>query len=508
MLWIRLLDSLQAQELAGTQDASYPFWSPDSRWIAFFSGGKLKKIEASGGPPLTLCDAPNPRGGTWNQEGVILFDPTLNEPLYRVSASGGTVTPATSLNFSKGEISHRWPYFLPDGRHFLYLTFGPSLNEVMLGSLDSKESKSLVRSEGSAAYAAGNLLFLRQNTLMAQPFDVKQLELTGDAVPIVDPVQREEVTRRSIFSVSQNGLLAYLEGAGNANRQLIWVDRSGKKVGEVPGADAYRNPRLSPDGKKILYTIETAEFDLWSYDTLRGVKTRLTFGSNSGSPSFDGVWAPDGQRIAYTSVRGAKFGFYEKAANGSGNEQLLMDSPDIVQRVNDWSPDGKFLVFQHNVPGALAISLLPLDGTREPRTFLKSQYAMVRAAFSPDGKWVAYCSNESGDLKVYVVPFPGPGGKWQVSPGSGDFPRWRRDGKELFYLSLDNKMMAAEVKTSETSFTSGAVSELFETRAYWSMVGSYDVTADGQRFLIAYEPERPDAMITVVENWDAELRKR
>jgi eukaryotic-like serine/threonine-protein kinase len=514
VLWVRPLDSLQAQALAGTDDASYPFWSPDSRNVGFFAGGKLKKIEASGGPPLTLCDAPLPRGGSWSQADVILFAPNLNAPLFLVSASGGTATPVTSPDPAKGEVTHRWPQFLPDGRHFLYLAGSPyglketPMNSVVIGSLDSKEKKLLMHTHSGAMYGSGHILFLRQNTLMAQPFDAKRLEFTGEAFPVADPVREEETTIRSYFSVSQNGLLAYLEGAGEGDRELVWVDRGGKKIGGVPGKDVYLGPRISPDGKKVAYVRGASGFDIWSYDFARGVKTSLTFGSGSGQSNLFPIWSPDGQRIAYTSVRGGKFGFYQKAADGSGSEEVLLESTDYVKYLSDWSPDGKFLAYQDNHQGVASTFVLSLSGERNPRPFLQSPFTMVRSSFSPDGRWLAYCSNESGDLKVYVVPFPGPGGKWQVSSGGGDYPRWRGDGKELFYLSLDNKMMAAEVKASGSSFAIGAVRQLFEIRVYRSQVGAYDVTADGQRFILAYEPGQPNESITLVENWDAESKNK
>ena len=514
LLWVRPLDSLQAQVLAGTEEASFPFWSPDSQYIGFFASGKLKKIESSGGPPLTICDAPNPRGGTWNQYGDILFTPSLNVPIHRVSPSGGPPIPVTTLDPPKGVTTHRWPQFLPDGRHFLYVAGTPlsarenPTNAIVLGSLDSKESKLLFHSHAGAEYVAGHILFLRQNTLMAQPFDVKRLELTGDAFPIADPVQETELILQSGFSASGNGALAYLEGTTSASRELIWLDRNGKKVGEVPGADAYTNPRISPDGKTVLYTLISPMYELWSYDTALGVKTRLTFGTSSGRANLSAVWSPDGRRIAFMSLHNGRFGIREKAANGSGDEESLLEESETVKYLNDWSPDGKFLAFQQAPQGMNEVWMLPLTGERKPSPFLQFPFTTYLSAFSPKGKWLAYCSTESGDQKVYVVPFPKPGGKWQVSPGGGCYPRWRRDGKELFYLSADNKIMAAEVKSDGSSFAIGAVKPLFETRVYRSSLGGYDVAADGQRFIICYEPGQPNAAITLVENWDAELKKK
>jgi serine/threonine protein kinase len=515
LLWVRSLDSLQAQALEGTNEASFPFWSPDSHSIGFFALGKLKKIESSGGPSFTICDAPNPRGGSWNQDGVILFTPNLNVPLHRVSANGGAPVPVTTLDPAKGITSHRWPQFLPDGHHFLYVAGTPltpkenPTNAIMLGALDSKESKLLLHAHASAQYASGHILFLQQSTLMAQPFDVRRLDLTGEAFPIADPVQETELILRSMFSASENGPLVYLEGTSSASRELIWLDRNGKKVGEIPGADDYMGPRISPDGKKVLYTVGLASgYDVWSYEMALGLKTRLTFATSSGRASLGPLWSPDGQRIAYTATLNGKFGFYQKPANGSGNEEVLLEENDSVKYPNDWSSDGKFLAFHQAPQGINEIWMLSLTGERKATPFLQFKFSSANSTFSPNGKWLAYSSTESGDQKVYVVPFPGLGGKWQVSPGGGSYPRWRRDGKELFYLSADNKIVAAEVKADGANFAIGAVNPLFETRVCRTNFGGFDVAADGQRFIICHEPGQPNVAITLVENWDAELKKK
>jgi len=513
VLWLRPIDFLQAQPLPGTEGATYPFWSPDSRFIAFFAGGKLKKIESSGGPSFTICDASDGRGGTWNRDGDILLTPAVNSTLFRVSSSGGPLIPVTTLDPSKNETTHRWPYFLPDGRHFLYFTgsvFSPRetlTNSVLLGSLDSKESKLLLHSHTNAIYASGHILFMRQFTLMAQPFDTTSLQLTGDAVPIADPVQEGRSVAKGVFSASENGLLTYVEGASGADRQLEWFDRDGKEMGAVPGADAYAGVRISPDGKRLAYYLDSAGYDIWSFDIARGLKTALSFGSGSGQGNLYPVWSPDGRRIIYTSYRNGKYGLYLKASDGSGTEEPLLETVDRIRFPTDWSPDGKFLTYIEGAQGGWAIWMLPLDGERKPFLFHKSQFAEREASFSPDGKWVSYCSNESGDYKVYVVPFPGPGGKWQVSPTGGCGPRWRRDGKEIFYLSSDNKMMATEVKASGSSFEVGATHALFGTRPY-GVFGRFDVSADGQRFAIPYEAGQPSAAITLVVHWPAELKKK
>ncbi len=377
----------------------------------------------------------------------------------------------------------------------------------MLGSLDSKESKLLLHSHANAIYASGHILFLRQFTLMAQPFDTRSLQLTGDPVPIADPVQEGRSVAKGVFSASQDGLLTYVEGPSGADRQLEWFDRNGKQVGAIPGADAYAGVRLSPDGKKIAYYLDSSGYDVWNYDIARSVKTPLTFGSGSGQGNLYPVWSPDGRRIIYTSYRNGKYGLYLKASDGSGTEELLLETVDRIRFPTDWSPDGKFLTYIEGAQGGWAIWMLPLEGERKPDLFQKSDFAEREASFSSDGKWVAYCSNESGEYKVYVVPFPGPGGKWQVSPAGGCGPRWRRDGKEIFYLSSDNRLMATEVKAGGSSFEIGATHALFATRPY-GVFGRFDVSADGQRFAIPYEAGQPSAAITLVVNWPAALKKK
>jgi Tol biopolymer transport system component len=342
--------------------------------------------------------------------------------------------------------------------------------------------------------------------LMAQPFDTKRLELTGDAFPIGDPVLEDGSNIRGVFSASENGSLAYVEGSSTGTRQLIWSDRSGKQIGAVPGTEAYSFPLISPDGKRIAYTLESSGWDIWSYDIARGVKTRVTFGSASAQANLSEVWSPDGRWIAYACNHAGKFALCRKPSDGSGSEEVLLEGTDQIRYATDWSSDNKFLTYREPRQGVWAVWMLPLSGERKPYPFLQSQFTQLNARFSADAKWVAYCSNESGEFKVYVVPFPGPGGKWQVSAGSGCTARWRRDGKELFYLSFDNKLMAADVKASGTSFDVGALHTLFETRPY-SGLGSFDATADGQRFVVISESGQPTAAITLVVNWTADLKK-
>jgi eukaryotic-like serine/threonine-protein kinase len=519
-LWIRPMASLHARLLPGTEAAGFPFWSPDGRYIGFFAGGKLKKINAQGGPPYIICDAPDGRGGSWNQQGDIIFTPTVNSPIYRVSASGGPISRLTTQDPSKNETTHRWPWFLPDGRHFIFLagsTFTPresAANSIQMGSLDSKETKLLFHTHYQAVYASGHMLFLRQSSLMAQPFDTKRFETTGEALPIAEQVLEDSSIAHAWFSPSANGLLLYAEGAAK-NRQLVWFDREGKQVGAVPGDDAYAGITLSRDGKRLAYYLDGTGFDVWGFDIARGVKIPLTFGASSGQGNLYPVWSPDGKYVAYTSYRNGKYGLYQKSADGSGDETLLLEGLDHFRVLTSWSTDGKFLVYHegvsggtyaNGVPGGWSIWVLPLFGDHKAYPFIQTTFSAREASFSPDGKWLAYCSNESGEYRVYVVPFPGPGGKWQVSLGDGRGPLWRRDGKEIFYLSADNKLMAVKVEASGGSFAAGGAHVLFDSHSYGTF-GRYGVSADGQRFVVVYEGNRPTSTLTSVVNWTADLKE-
>jgi eukaryotic-like serine/threonine-protein kinase len=519
VLWVRPLNSLRARILPGTEAAAFPFWAPDGRNIGFFAGGKLKRIDSQGGPPAIICDAPDGRGGSWNQQGDIVFSPTVNSPIYRVSAAGGPITQLTTQNPSNNETTHRWPWFFPDGRHFLFLagsTFTPresSTNSIRLGSIDSNKTKLLLRSHYQATYASGYLLFLRQSSLMAQPFDEKHFELTGEAAPIAEQVREDTSIARAWFASSANGQLLYAEGAAK-ERQLVWFDRSGVRVGSVPGEDAYGGVALSPDGKKLAYYLDATGFDVSIFDMTRGIKIPLTFGTSTGQGNLYPVWSPDGKNVAYTSFRDGKYGLYEKPADGSGSEMQLLEGSDHFRVPTSWSSDGRFLVYHegvsggtyaNGVPGGWSIWIQPLFGDHKAYPFLRSSFSAREAAFSSDGKWLAYCSNESGEYRVYVVPFPGPGGKWQVSRGDGRGPLWRRDGKELFYLSADNKLLAVPVDTSGGRFSAGDARVLFDSQSYGVFARYYN-SPDGQRFVVVYEGSQPSSTLALVSNWTAELK--
>ena len=509
-LFVRRLDSLTAQMLEGTYGAAYPFWSADSRRIGFFSGAKLRKIDLSGGPPLALCEASDGRGGAWNANDDIIFTPGVNSPIYRVAASGGTPTAITTLDSARNELSNRWPQFLPDGRHFIYLAgsvFTPRenpTNVIRVGSLDGKVNKELVRSHAGAIYASGHLLYMRMDTLLAQPFDLGRLELTGGVSAIADPVPEMAIFSRGLFSASTDGLLAYVEGTSSAGRRLVWYDRSGKQIGALPDPDGYASPRLSPDGRRLLFYLDQSGYDVWTYDFDRGVKAPQTFGSRPGYGNIYPIWSPDGKRIAYGSARDGRYLLFTKEADGSSREDLLLEGNDFYKFPTDWSPDGRRIVFQEGTKGGWQIWILPLDGDRTPVPFSDSNFSQREGMFSPDGRWLAYTSNESGEYRVYIAPYPATGGTWQVSTGGGSSPRWRRDGRELFYVAADNHLMVATVRTTATSVEVGVPQPLFEIRPY-GIWGRFDVTADGQRFIAPYEPGDLNKPITLVVNWPADL---
>ena len=516
LLWVRPLNALTGQALNATEEASFPFWSPDSRFIGFFAGGKLKKIEASGGPAQTLCDAPGGRGGTWSEQGVIVFCPSGGIfPLSRVSASGGSPVIITKLDSSRNETSHRWPYFLPDGEHFLYATrttagAAGEGDAFHLGSLDTTFIPRLLAYSGSSvAYANGYLLFAREQTLMAQPFDESSLQTTGDAFPIAERVYFESLTGKTSFSASRNGILTYQTGVGSGGVKILWLDRKGLVTGAITQSSFYNDLRLSPDGKRIAISqldTKSRNTDIWLYEISRAVWTRFTF--DPTTERFP-IWSPDGSTIVFASERRNHRNLFQRPSSGAGTEVGLLES-DHWKSSSDWSRDARFIAYTVDDPKTNSdIWVLPMNGESKPFLFLQTEFNESRATFSPDSRWIAYQSDESGRQEVYIRPFPGPGGKWQVSTDGGSRPRWRRDGKELFYLGLDDKIMAAEVKFGVSTVEVGSVIPLFRFRPFsGGQRDIYDVTGDGQRFLVTslggLETSSP---VTLVVNWPGEIKK-
>lgn len=499
-LWIRALESEAAQPLAGTENSGSVFWSPDSQSIGFFAAQKLKVIGVAGGTARTLADAPTARGGAWNTDDTIVFAPGGDGPLYRISAGGGQAVEATQVK-SPQQASHRFPQFLPDGKHFLFFATGtPEGRGVYVGSLDSKESRRLFNADVAGVPVAQDyVLFGREQTLFAQRLDLKKIEPSGSPFPVAEQVILDLTTGVGTFSGSRSGLLAYRK-IPTEPRQLIWFDRSGKQLGTVGEPDV-ENPtfiRPSPDGRTIaLSRTVGGNSDVWLMETLRGVLSRFTFDASDDS---NPVWSPDGNRIIFTSNRKGPLDIYQKSAGGAGAETPLLETPES-KNLYDWSRDGRFILYSTQNPRtARDIWALPVDGDRKPFPVVQTGFEESVASFSPDGKWIAYQSNESGRNEVYAQPFPGPGRRIQISTNGGLEGRWRGDGREIFYRALDNRVMAVPVLPGSTGVVEpGRPVTLFTPRAGTT---GWIANPDGQRFLI--ETPLQDALIppiTVVLNW-------
>ncbi len=514
-LWMRALTSLAAQELAGTENAGLPFWSPDGQWVGFFADQKMKKVPASGGTVQVICDAPIGRGGSWNSKGVIVFSPSIIGPLFRVSENGGVPTAVTQLDPTTGETTHRWPDFLPDGVHFLYLGRQVSENRpsaVYVGSLDSALHKKILDGLSEAQYAApGYVVFGRNTTLFAQRFDADTLTLEGDEYPIASDVSVGNNMLWTGFAISQTDRLVYGSAGSTADLEMIVTDRSGKKISSLEPAGNYSVLRLSPDGRRVAVSeteISSGKATIWLQDVSSNVRTRFTFGAglNSGS-----TWSPDGSQLALASTRSGAFNMYVKATTGAGDDRPLHPTAED-ERPLSWSRDGRFLVIDSRPQsrhGIAEIALLPLSGDGKPFPYLNVPYANYGGQISPDGHWLAYISNESGRPEIYVTAFPQAKGKWQVSSTGGQNPRWRSDSRELFYSRIDGILVAAEVTTGPESFAVHSTTPLTERRVLQNFVAAtYDVFPDGQRFIMAaVKPASLHAPLTLVTNWTGQLRK-
>jgi serine/threonine protein kinase/Tol biopolymer transport system component len=523
-LWVRSLDSLEARELPGTVDAAFPFWSPDGTSLGFFAGNKLKKTNVAGGAPQTLADGTaDARGGAWGPDGTILFTPAFTSPVMKVSAAGGTVEPVTKLDHSREETSHRWPCFLPDGRHFLYFARAKKREAegIYVGSLDSKDGKLLLNTNLHASYARaatgtdrGYLLFMRDKTLMAQSFDPAALQLAGDPSIVAEGVlnfpDETGPTGYAAFSASANGHLSYMPSFATAGR-LGWFDRAGKSLGLVGAPGLSSEPWQSPDGKRVAVGHRGERSpDIWVLDLIRGTNSRFTF---DASPDVCPVWSADGSRIFFSSNRdGGIFNLYQKVSSGAGNDELLLKT-DHNTYADDWfsGTTGEFLIYESDSPRTrFDLWILPLTGERKPYPFLQTEFNETHSQFSPDGRFVAYVSDESGRAEVYVQTFPASGGKWQMSTAGGDQPQWRRDGRELFYLAPDKTLMAVPIAAGN-SLEPGTPATLFATQVpSTGLTGDrnhFIVTADGQRFLVNNVIDAGNKQpITLVLNWAANLK--
>jgi serine/threonine protein kinase len=513
VLWLRPLDSLTAHPLAGTEEAQHPFWSPENSSLGFFARGKLKKIDVTGGPAQTIADAPFAQGGTWNRDGEIVFAPRRRGGvLYRVPASGGTAVPVTDIDETKQEFSHAWPFFLPDGRHFLFArgsTLGgnPSL---YVGSLDSKEVKVIPGVASAAMYSPpGYILFLRESTLMAQSFDAVHLTTTGDSIPIAERVGSGSGSVITGgygavgFTVSETGTLVYRSNIA-LQTHPVWVNRGGKQAGEAAPPGAYNNLALSPDGRHLAFDRTADNTDVWLMDLDRRISSRFTF-QQSNVP----IWSPDGRTVVFASYRTGLLDIFQRPSNMSAPDEVLLKlSAQRILHPSDWSADGRYLAYYRtDAKTQLDIWVLPMFGDRTPFPYVHGEFNESQGQFSPDGKWMAYVSDESGAPEIYVQSFPTLTGKLQISPNGGSQPRWRPDGKELFYVAPDRKLMAVTAKSGAT-FEATAPRALFETTLPVAPVRqAYAVSPDGQRFLLNAPLEMALPPLTIVQNWTAVLQK-
>ncbi len=509
-LWVRPLNSSASRQLSETDGAQFPFWSPDNKFIGFFAGGKLRKISAAGGNPEIICDAPNGRGGTWNQDDIIVFSPTFDfTGLLKVSAAGGKPSPATHLDTTRNESNHRWPHFLPDGKHFIYTTQGANrTNEysgaMYVSSLDGTIDKLLIRVSSNMAYSRGYLLYVKQKSVLAQPFDLTKLELSGDATPIVGKVEYSGDKSRGVFSVSNNGIITY-QVPGNSAGMLSLRDRTGKKVGDVGGGRPMTNgARFSPDGTQIAFDAPDPESnfsDIWLYDVSRKISTRITF---DPAAEWAPIWSRDGAKIAYSTDRQGS-GIYVKNSNGTESEQELVKT-QATNSPLDWSADGHFIVYLTvNESTGTDLMILPLDGKHEPTPFANSKFSEDDARISPDGHWLVYNSDESGKREIYARPFPSGGGKWQVSSSGGRLPIWSPDGHKVYYNQSAGVLMEVPVKTVGSVFSVGQPVKLFEI----PRCAVLDISRDGKQFLVAtttgLEANLPISLLT---NWNMDLIRK
>jgi len=508
-LWVRDLDSMASRTIPGSEDADYPFWSPDGRFVAFFTANKLKKADLSGGPAVTICDVMIGGGGTWNRNDVIVFAPGPATPLFHVPASGGTPVPLTTLAANESEGSNRYPWFLPDGRHFLFTARykDAQRNAIYVGDLASKERVRLFAGSSNAVYTPPDLvLFIRGETLMAQQFEPGRMRISGEPVPIAEHVTDDHIGSSGKFTTSQTGMLAFYTGGSLVSASyLTWYDRAGKVMGTVGPAGARLSPKVSPNGDLVVEDrIDEASIglDLWLHHVQGGTDSRLTFNQSSTFP----VWSPDQSQIAFQSFQpDGMAAIHQKSTTGAGKEESLWAMRGFTVPT-DWSMDGQFIIFTNQ--GAKTgndIWALPLTGDRKPFPILQTPANEASARISPDGHWLAYQSDESGTPQIYVVAFPGKEGKWQISNQGGTRPVWGRDGKELFYIAADQQMTAVDVKTG-AAFAHGTPRSLFETRT-WPLP-TFDISPDGKRFLIV-SPAGHDSLasMTLMINWQPTIRK-
>ncbi len=514
MLWVRPLDSGSARLLPGTEDAFAPFWSADSRFLGFFADGKLKTVDASDGTLETL-DSSVTRGfgGTWNQDGIILFTPGRGAGIQRVSSSGEGASQVTVPDESLDELMHMWPFFLPDGNHFLYVAktlSSEQVDQVYLSSLEGMKPTPLLTTNSNTIYAApGYLLFWREGALRAQRFDAERMQLMGQALSVAPGVRFDASMSSGLFSASQNGLLTYRTGTQAGLSQLVWFDRAGQQLDPVGEPGNFYFPRLSHTGRQVAVDVSDQQNngDIWLYDLSKPVASRFTFDPiNDSLP----VWSPDDSKIVFASHRiSILANLYEKSTDGAGNAEVLLSDESLEMSPTDWSRDGNFIVMNRGVgQGNIDLWVFSIQD-QEATPFVATPFRESDGRFSPDGNWMAYVSDESGQPEIYVQPFPGPGGKLRVSTSGGSMPNWSHDGRELFFIAPDDGLMKSGIKRRpELDFEIPQVLFVTQIKHLFSDFNQYDVSPDGQRFLINTLLEEEDATsITLVLNWFEELKR-
>jgi Tol biopolymer transport system component len=504
-LWLRKLDDLKSVPLAGTDNAMVPFWSPDSRWIGFFADGKLKKVRL-GGAVETLCDAPKTRGGSWSSSGVIVFAPAGDGPLYAVDVGGGEPRQVTTLDSTLHETAHRYPHFLPDGKHFLYSTvpFGPRGYPIRIGSIDGGPSRALMTADTGPEYADGHLIYVRNRNLVAQPFDPASMRLRGEPVTLPDMPATSPSAGYHAATVSRTGAFAYLNGSAVRTR-LSWFDRSGHVIGIVPiPPGPYSTPILTGDEHKVVVSRDESfrDADLWVVDLAGGGITRLTHGplvNNGGAVSADG-------RVAFETNRDGPFNIYVTPVDGSAHEVPLVQGPSSFKHPTSWSPDGRQMLFSQLSPGTgFDLWLTPTDGSGPPTPWLRTPYGEEGGWFSPDGRWILYSSDETGHYDLYVQSYPTSGRKVQVTNIGTLNGWWRGDGREIIALGTDGQtFLSIPVLETSGAFRVGPARTLFRSPPN---VPGGTMTHDAQRFLLPVPIESPqEPTITVVLNWASGLR--
>ncbi len=509
-IYVRSLDSITTKWLVGTDRASNPFFSPDGRWLGFEAGSVLKKISLGGGAPQVICDVPYFGGASWAPDDTIIFVPVFTSGLWKISATGGKSMRLTSPDAKQGEVAHLWPEVLPGGKEVLFTVLRKgSFDEASIAilSLETGERRVLVQGGFHAHYSpSGHLVYARGDSLIAAPFDLARLKVTGSSVPVLEGILGDAGIGAAMFSISNTGLLVYAPGTIRPpSRSLVWVNRRGQVQPVAESKRAYSSPRVSRDGQRLALWIEENTANVWVYELLRGTLTRITFTPDDHSAA----WSPDGKRVAFESSRTGTHQLYVRRSDGTGKEEQIT-SGDYEHYLSDWSPDGRYLVYTEFHPETGAdLWVVNVDTDRQPRPFLKTPFAEKKASFSPDGHWLAYVSNESGEDEVYVQPFPGPGEKWQISTGGGDEPVWARSGHELFYRN-GGKMMFVAV-TTKPGFVAGKPEILFNGLYHYNIVPnrSHDVAPDG-RFIMVKEQDSDTAprQINVSLGWSEDLKRR